>query len=780
MVHLVVVLALVGAGTAQNDSGSGNSISPTQITLPLLTSPLPVTSVNIQLVGNPGPSTLYFWIVANSLIGSASPGGPFILQQAPIALSVSNYAALSWQPVQSAVSYDVLLTSSPTPPSGACNCALATGLNGTTYNAQTNGTSAYTVGSVDPSQFAITEQNVPSANGVSQWQWVLPNGKILCSLDTTGLLSCGGSGIQGSGIYNAGDFPGADPCIKYAAAESVAPASSTILVPAGTCTGTLNMTKAGIQMQLNNSGLVLDGCPGINITAPGVAIVGQPGVPPYQSTAATRLVSGSACPLIQNPVTALHGADGTTLKNVYLAGNSIGTFGTLFASNASVDIEHVGASGFTSTALFTPGLQGSYDDIVVFSSGGDAMVVGGDSIKMVGLEIDGSTNGDCIHAVAGGNVYDAPITYECGLHGIHPDSNLGGDFVPSFTYVEQKIILPLTGNPGNYAYYVMVPGTVAASPPVWCQTFACTMASGTATLINIGTMHGYTASPDFGSNNWNSFISPNLSQAGQANAGGGPWCDLFIEGTNARYAFQTTITDPAIRQTQASNPQSYPAAGICLSHVSHLKLSGYEWWGNGLTGYNQNDLGALIADSWFYLRVSDMDSYGSWGPPVTLTNGRDAQFSDSDIIDTGNNGDSICGVGIASSAIDVHFRGLAISDDRTPPYSMGFCNSAGNDHNITVSGYNPTGLVTNPDSWGNTVVLDTPGIVQGSGIQGGIAFASFPNPVAGSNFKCRDCAPTAPATCNAGNLADCVCASSPGTPGWAHAVDNTRWLCGGQ
>lgn len=178
-IHLAVVILLSAAALAQ--SVAGNSISPTQVTLPLVNPPVTVTSASVQLVGNPGPATLYFWIVSKFIIGNAGPGGPFILQQAPITLTSGNYAALSWQPAPGAISYDVLLTTS-----GTCNCALSIGQAGTTFTAQSATLLSYTVLSVDPNQYAITVQNVQLASGVSQWQWTMPTGTVLGTVDTGG------------------------------------------------------------------------------------------------------------------------------------------------------------------------------------------------------------------------------------------------------------------------------------------------------------------------------------------------------------------------------------------------------------------------------------------------------------------------------------------------------------------------------------------------------------------------------------------------------------------
>ena len=122
---LLPLTILNGQARAQNIS----TIQPTPITavgIPLTGAPQGPTSASVSLIGANGPTsnTIYYWIVSDFLIGNSNPAGPFYAYQAPATLSGSNYETVSWSSVQGAVTYDVLKTTTPQAPTGACACAV--------------------------------------------------------------------------------------------------------------------------------------------------------------------------------------------------------------------------------------------------------------------------------------------------------------------------------------------------------------------------------------------------------------------------------------------------------------------------------------------------------------------------------------------------------------------------------------------------------------------------------------------------------------------------------
>ena len=102
------------------------------LTLPLLNAPVAPASGSATVLGNPGPATYYFWVVATSLAGNASPAGPFAAVRAPNQISAQDQIFVSWAST-GAQSYDLLMTSTTAMPSGACSCAIATAITNSYY-----------------------------------------------------------------------------------------------------------------------------------------------------------------------------------------------------------------------------------------------------------------------------------------------------------------------------------------------------------------------------------------------------------------------------------------------------------------------------------------------------------------------------------------------------------------------------------------------------------------------------------------------------------------------
>lgn len=137
-------------------SQTGSDYIARRLQIPLLDSPLKVSNASVSVSGNPGPATYFYWIVTNGLAGASSPAGPFQLSNAPNTLTGSNFNQISWATSLGAVNYDILRTSTPGPPFGACNCAVATAVTGNTTNDQANALNAYTVNTFDPSTLVMT------------------------------------------------------------------------------------------------------------------------------------------------------------------------------------------------------------------------------------------------------------------------------------------------------------------------------------------------------------------------------------------------------------------------------------------------------------------------------------------------------------------------------------------------------------------------------------------------------------------------------------------------
>jgi trimeric autotransporter adhesin len=137
-----------------------------QVNLPLLASLPPVSNANTAVVGNPGNSTYYYWLVTNYTLGQSSPQGPFIVTSAPAVLTGSNYITITPQYLVGAT-VDVLRTTSISPPTGTGNYAVATGNTSGTINDQGGSLGSYTIAPVTPQNFGLSLANEVVGAGAS-------------------------------------------------------------------------------------------------------------------------------------------------------------------------------------------------------------------------------------------------------------------------------------------------------------------------------------------------------------------------------------------------------------------------------------------------------------------------------------------------------------------------------------------------------------------------------------------------------------------------------------
>jgi hypothetical protein len=108
--------------------------------------PVQVVKSATVTVTIPGERTLYYWLVSHKGNYATRPAGPFTTFKAAAALTSSRSVTITWTPVD-ADTYDLLRTTSAAVPSGACNCAIATGLKGSSFKNIADVLQAYTVNS---------------------------------------------------------------------------------------------------------------------------------------------------------------------------------------------------------------------------------------------------------------------------------------------------------------------------------------------------------------------------------------------------------------------------------------------------------------------------------------------------------------------------------------------------------------------------------------------------------------------------------------------------------
>lgn len=142
-VCIVGLLVIGSAGFFQQGQPTKPQVY--QVNYVLTNPPVPASNITTSVVGTQGPQTYYYWVVANTPAGNASPAGPIGAYKVNQTLSSSNKVHVTWAPSSNATTYDLLRTTTTANPSGACACAVATAIAGTSQDDISNTLSAYTV-----------------------------------------------------------------------------------------------------------------------------------------------------------------------------------------------------------------------------------------------------------------------------------------------------------------------------------------------------------------------------------------------------------------------------------------------------------------------------------------------------------------------------------------------------------------------------------------------------------------------------------------------------------
>lgn len=110
-----------------------------------MTFPPPVTGLTAEYFGDSGGSTnFYYWVQAIYPSGRANFAGPAHVVT-PAALSKNNVVLVQWNPMPGAIMYDVLRTTSATPPTGTATNAIAIGKTANSITDNGDALVSYTV-----------------------------------------------------------------------------------------------------------------------------------------------------------------------------------------------------------------------------------------------------------------------------------------------------------------------------------------------------------------------------------------------------------------------------------------------------------------------------------------------------------------------------------------------------------------------------------------------------------------------------------------------------------
>ncbi len=482
------------------------------------------------------------------------------------------------------------------------------------------------------------------------------------------------------GIPNAAAFPGADACAKINAAIATLAGGGTIdargFAPGQVCTATIN-ASVPVNLLFGPGTWTLGGNPGINVTAPNVVI--ECSTSTVLQTSATILKSGGAYPLISNtkdPVTSgtLHPADGTSVIGCELNGNAQGTFGIFAPTSYTMKIHGVHATNFTAADILALAGQDDIQNTIADQSAGDGFVLGYDG-HVSGMSQANGNSADGWHVMAGGFAFDGPTGYRNGLHGMHLDGNQGGDWVASATYVEPKIVIPTSNNPGNYAFYTQQVGTSGTSRPSFCQTIGCVVTTdGSVRWVNVGTLnaYGFGLAEVFAQGGTN-INSPNISQSNYGNHAG-DWDNILIEGSPSRYSIGSSILGAKVRQSEVP---STPAHGIHLKYASVNSIKDTQWEGGAYTASPQVELGGVELQNAYFTEIGFLNCLRSYGNCLSLVSSAESTINNLVAQDGGVSGDPTT----YALAMDVNsgytvIDSMLVDDDRATPYQSGISNAA--------------------------------------------------------------------------------------------------------
>src|SRR5271166_621422 len=484
------------------------------------------------------------------------------------------------------------------------------------------------------------------------------------------------SAYAADNVLDATKYSGSDPCAQVNAAIQALPESGGAVDATGfteaqleiPCLVSINVIVPA-RILFGFPTWHLYGNPGINILAGKVTIeCPESSFGDLYQTYPPNFESGAPYPLISDTVQDFHATDGFVIRNCYLNGKNVGTFGLFFPYGNSGQIYKTFTSNFTSVGQFTIGGQWVAESAYSCINGGDGVVWGYDG------SVDGNAQycgngGNGFHVVAGGSTLRNQGTYHNRLNGFYIDGTGSPDWPASTTYIEQHFIRPTSGNLGDFAYFTQVVGTTSASRPTFCQTPGCTILDNGVTWINVGVAREYENMSTFADNLFTTLEASTCGDEGWDAPQGYMADGIRVEGYAGNPYKNVFISDAGCHQTEAN---TYFANAIHLKYVDRATISGFEWWGPEWSGI----LGGagLIVEGSTGVTLSNMVSYYSNSNALRVVNSSDSIFSGIVATDTGvpsSPRNDKYAVLIDAPSKRITLNGVTVEDDRTPPYSYG-------------------------------------------------------------------------------------------------------------
>ncbi|MFZ0312257.1 MAG: hypothetical protein WAL85_06085 [Candidatus Korobacteraceae bacterium] len=554
-----------------------------------------------------------------------------------------------------------------------------------------------------------------------------------------------------NGVPSPANYPQTDPCAQINAAIGSLPAAGGTVdargfSPGQTCNATIVLNKP-VVLLFGAGNWTFNGCPGINVSSPGVSIIGLgetvSGVDGGQS--ATVFVSNpsSPCTLIQN-VTA--GADSTVIRDMELNGNHrAGLIGIFWPLAGSLHLINLRVHDFLQQGIYAVGGLNYAHDLYVSDNGGDGIEWGSDG------QIDGRNEaygnaGAGFHLVAGGNRLIAPRADFNTRQGIYLDGRLYPDWSAGTAQTVGAIIRPASGNSGGYAFVAIACTAdcrTNGSEPTWPQSPGAQVTDNHVTWINAAVLAPGNV------NNFNNHVeTPNLEYNGYE--------ALRLEGDPTHAASTNVIT--GFYGNNAGTPSTSNSMGIHLLYATQTVINGGLYYGSALN--RMNDAGGYVIDASSSLTtLVNCLSYLSHASAIQVIGGSSyTTISNSQVYDNADSstsGTNLYAVYVAPGTLFTTFANIIVTDNRSPAYSLGLYDYGTGDDQTGGYRSNILGNAT-PDVFGQT-----PGVIADQDTGHGhnlrldsndhITFGSWSNPASVNSGGFNGPAFTAFSTANPAN-----------------------------
>ena len=531
-----------------------------------------------------------------------------------------------------------------------------------------------------------------------------------------------------NGVANPGNFPQPDPCAQINAAIADLPSSGGTIdargfSPGQICAATITVNKPATIL-FGAGRWSLGGCPGIEVSAPGVSLAGlgqtTSGVDGGPSATVFSSDPPSPCPLIQSIAAP---SDSATIRDLELDGNGRqGLMGIFWPWSGNLHLINVRAHDFLQQGIYAVGGLNAGHDLFLSSNGGDGVEWGSDGAIDGRSEFHGNGKAG-LHIVAGGNRISNLNADFNGTQGIYLDGRLFPNWTASTAQVVGNIIRPAPGNQNAYAFVAIActgDCTTGTSAPTWNQTPGGQMIDNHVTWLDAA---GLAAG---GSNGYgNQVTAPNLAYNLSE--------QLRLEGDPAHAAAQNVIT--GFYGSTAGSNSTASSMGLHLLDASQTVINGATYYGSAQN--RQNDLGGVVIDANSTLTaLSNCISYLSHNSAIQVLNGASYStisncqvYDNADPSTTGNN---VYGIYVAPGTLYTTFSNVSVVDARSTAYSLGLYDNGGSDDQSGGYRSNITGHPT-PDHFASTagVIVD-----QDSGVGHNlrmsspdhITFGSWANP----------------------------------------------------